>query len=259
MLQKCANPACSAPFRSLREGKLFLAETLPQDSSRSFGGERRKVRKREHFWLCDACANHFTLRFDAERGMLTVPLTDYMAPMFLTRAAGRGVEVGKTAFTDPSLPTHFPCAVCGIESNQRASWFLVVENRWLDRIRILSWHPVLAAQDDMLGVCGWQHLKTLISHWLTEADLEFQADRDHAVPITSGNQTPTELGPLALSWLVGELAVHRDTLSRAWTGSPETMACIMNALIGEVEPRSPDTNFSVFDVSSDYFHEIAVH
>ena len=75
MLQKCANPSCFVPFRSLREGKLFLAETLPQDPSR-FDGERRKLRKREHFWLCDVCSTHFTLRFDAERGMLTVPLTE---------------------------------------------------------------------------------------------------------------------------------------------------------------------------------------
>jgi len=88
MLQKCANPSCTVPFRSLREGKLFLAETLPQDPSQPFAGERRKVRRREHFWLCDACSSHFTLRFDMERGMLTVPLTDYMAPRFLTRAAG---------------------------------------------------------------------------------------------------------------------------------------------------------------------------
>jgi hypothetical protein len=88
MLQKCANPSCTAPFRSLREGKLFLAETLPQDPSQPFNGERRKVRRREHFWLCDACSTHFTLRFDAEQGMLTVPLADYMAPRFLTRAAG---------------------------------------------------------------------------------------------------------------------------------------------------------------------------
>jgi hypothetical protein len=167
--------------------------------------------------------------------------------------------VGKTAFTDPSLPTNSPCAVCGIETNQHASWFLVVENRWLDRLRILSWHPVLAAQEDMLGVCCRQHLKTLISHWLIEADLELQAASDHAIPITSENQTQAELGSPAVSWLVGELAVHRDAFSRAWTGSPEAMACIMNALIGEVEPKSPDTDFSVFDVSSDYYHEIAVH
>lgn len=88
MLQKCANPSCTAPFRSLREGKLFLAETLPQDSSQPFDGNRRKVRRREHFWLCDVCSAHFTLRFDTERGMLTVPLADYSEPRFLTRAAG---------------------------------------------------------------------------------------------------------------------------------------------------------------------------
>jgi len=90
MLQKCANPSCTAPFRSLREGKLFLAETLPQDPSQPFDGNRRKVRRREHFWLCDVCSAHFTLRFDAERGMLAVPLAGYSEPRFLTRAAGEG-------------------------------------------------------------------------------------------------------------------------------------------------------------------------
>jgi hypothetical protein len=91
MLQKCANPSCTAPFRSLREGKLFLAETFPQNPNHQpFDGAHRKMRRREHFWLCDACSIHFTLRFDAERGMLTVPLTDSMAPRFLIRAAGKG-------------------------------------------------------------------------------------------------------------------------------------------------------------------------
>ena len=90
MLQKCANPSCTAPFRSLREGKLFLAETTPQEASHPFDGARRKMRRREHFWLCDTCSAHFTLCFDAERGMLTVPLTDHRAPRFLIRAASEG-------------------------------------------------------------------------------------------------------------------------------------------------------------------------
>jgi hypothetical protein len=160
---------------------------------------------------------------------------------------------------DRRLPTRFPCAVCGIETNQHASWFLVVENRWLDRLKILSWHPVLAAQEDMLGVCGRQHLKTLITHWLTEANLELQAGSDRVVPITSESQTQAELGPLSAGWLVGELAVHRETFSRVWTGSPETLECILNALIGGVEPRTPAMNFSAFDGSSDYYREIALH
>jgi hypothetical protein len=157
------------------------------------------------------------------------------------------------------LPTRFPCAVCGIETNQHASWFLVVENRWLDRLRILCWHPVLAAQAEMLGVCGRQHLKTLITHWLTKANLEFQAGSDRVVPITSQSQTQAELGPLSVGGLVGELAVHRETFSRVWTGSPETLECILNALIGGVEPRTPAMNFSVFDVASDSNRELALH
>jgi hypothetical protein len=90
MLQKCANPSCTAPFRSLREGKLFLAETPSQDANHSFEGARRKMPRREHFWLCAACSTSFTLCFDIDRGMLTIPLTDHRAPRFLVRAAGGG-------------------------------------------------------------------------------------------------------------------------------------------------------------------------
>ncbi len=90
MLHKCANPCCNTPFRSLREGKLFLAETLPVDSGPGANGNHRKVRRREHFWLCQSCSAHFTLRFDAQLGMLTVPLREPITPRFLTRTAAEG-------------------------------------------------------------------------------------------------------------------------------------------------------------------------
>ena len=86
MLHKCANPTCTVPFRSLREGKLFLAETFPSDGTTNFDGNRRKLRRREHFWLCKACSANFTLRFDPSQGMLTVPLNAHTNPHFLTRA-----------------------------------------------------------------------------------------------------------------------------------------------------------------------------
>lgn len=87
MLHKCANPTCTVPFRSLREGKLFLAETFPTDLSVPFDGNRRKLRRHEHFWLCDACSAHLTLRFYTSLGMLTVPLRERTGPHFLARAA----------------------------------------------------------------------------------------------------------------------------------------------------------------------------
>ncbi|HEY4843069.1 MAG TPA: hypothetical protein VIH78_13945 [Terriglobales bacterium] len=89
MLQKCANPTCAVPFLSLRDGKLFLAETYPSDRA-AFDENRRKVRRREHFWLCSACATHFTLRFDSTQGMMTVPLNERSRPNLLMRAAANG-------------------------------------------------------------------------------------------------------------------------------------------------------------------------
>jgi hypothetical protein len=86
MLHKCANPACTVPFRSLREGKLFLAETFPSDVT-ALDFNRRKLRRREHFWLCDTCSAHFTLRFDPTMGMLTVPLSERANPRTFARAA----------------------------------------------------------------------------------------------------------------------------------------------------------------------------
>jgi hypothetical protein len=56
----------------LREGKLFLAENHASDSM--LGSARQN--HREHFWLCDSCSSQFTLRFDSDRGVVTVPLPD---------------------------------------------------------------------------------------------------------------------------------------------------------------------------------------
>jgi len=78
MLRKCANPACTVPFRSLREGKLFVAEATPAEQD-GRQGHRQKLQRHEHFWLCQACSGHFTLRFDPDLGMLTVPLMSSLA------------------------------------------------------------------------------------------------------------------------------------------------------------------------------------
>lgn len=76
MLYKCANEACSAPFRRLREGKLFQVETeyLAQNQGTSAHRRTRPWRRVEHYWLCDACSTFITLTFDRERGVITVPL-----------------------------------------------------------------------------------------------------------------------------------------------------------------------------------------
>jgi len=53
MLSKGLNPACSPPFRQLRDGKIFHLET----------GSRNE-RGREYFWRCSRCSTtmNVTLR-----------------------------------------------------------------------------------------------------------------------------------------------------------------------------------------------------
>jgi len=74
VLNKCANPVCSAQFRYLHQGKLFEVEVQYADSLTGDGQAKPGNGKRhaERCWLCDECAAHITLRFDARRGVVMV-------------------------------------------------------------------------------------------------------------------------------------------------------------------------------------------
>jgi hypothetical protein len=53
MLSKCANPACSATFRYLHEGRLFhvaVGAATPEQGT-----------TRERFWLCGECSRKMTV------------------------------------------------------------------------------------------------------------------------------------------------------------------------------------------------------
>ena len=108
----------------------------------------------------------------------------------------------------------------------------MVENRWLDRLKILSWHASLASQKDMKSVCCRQHLKTLVAHWLNQASLRLPPAHNPPLPIGSDPSLPdVDLGHDSVGRLVGELAVYRESFSRVWSGSPAALECILDALI----------------------------
>jgi hypothetical protein len=125
------------------------------------------------------------------------------------------------------------CSVCGREAGEGSGWFLVVENSWLDRLKILHWHPILAEQEDMRGVCCKLHLKTLLTHWLNCASLQFAASEAFRLPASSnGGMTVVSSRAAFVTIVVGELAVYRESLSRVWTGSQQALECILDALFG---------------------------
>jgi hypothetical protein len=125
------------------------------------------------------------------------------------------------------------CAVCGREASDGSGWFLVVEDSWLDRLKILHWHPILAEQEEMQGVCSKLHLKTLLTHWLNNANLQFAASEAFRLPAASnGGMTLACFRAASATTVVGELAVYRESLSRVWTGSQQALECILDALLG---------------------------
>jgi hypothetical protein len=71
MVDKCANPACAALFRTLRDGRVFVKE-LETDSLTGGNGLRRKL---HYFWLCNTCCRTMTVVAEKGQGIKIVPLS----------------------------------------------------------------------------------------------------------------------------------------------------------------------------------------
>jgi hypothetical protein len=54
--------------------------------------------------------------------------------------------------------------------------------------------------------------------------------------------------PTSGGHLVGELSVHRESFSRVWSGSPEALECILDALLTSGAENKPQAlEFQFFD------------
>ncbi len=85
----------------------------------------------------------------------------------------------------------------------------------------------------MHSVCGKRHLETLITHWLTHANLQFEAASMPECVLAEHNYGTGEgLKFRHPGQFVGELTVHRESVSRLWTGSAEAREEILEALCG---------------------------
>ena len=168
-----------------------------------------------------------------------------------------------------SIKKRLPCSVCGLDSFSRSGWFLVVENRWLDRLRILTWHPSLASKKGFQSVCGRQHLKVLIAYWLEQANLRQLSSPEEPPPNSSACCCSDDLFQSgAGAMLVGELSVFRDEDSQMWEGSAATLDSIIDALATpDVNaPAVPDNRHQSFTRDFQVFHsphespyEMALH
>lgn len=126
------------------------------------------------------------------------------------------------------------CAICGEERQRGEDWFVLVENRWTDRVKILSWNETVAFSTEAHLACGTAHVQQLVVHWMTMGTLEYpfaKALSSSASRRFRRTRQPQE--PEAEtrgSSLVGELAVHRESLERILRENPESLAAILEAL-----------------------------
>jgi hypothetical protein len=79
MLSHCANLQCSRPFLRLGQGRLFLVETecvakLGELTAPPSPYSRRQPRRVERYWLCEQCAQLWTLVHDQRQGIVLLPL-----------------------------------------------------------------------------------------------------------------------------------------------------------------------------------------
>jgi len=89
MLSQCANSQCGRPFLRLGEGKLFLVETecvagTEEKTARPSARMRQIQQQVERYWLCDQCAQVWTMVYDLGQGIVLLPLP---APTVGTRVA----------------------------------------------------------------------------------------------------------------------------------------------------------------------------
>jgi hypothetical protein len=161
-----------------------------------------------------------------------------------------------------AVTKHLPCSVCGQVTLRHGGWFLIVENRWFDRIKILTWHSSLAAKEGVKSVCCREHLKSLLTNWLDHSRLDLlPGAQNHPFPITSdAARTEIELGPASAGCLVGELSVHRETFSQTWTGSASSLDCILEALVpAPGETVREQIAFPLFHPTAPRAQEVPIH
>jgi len=138
---------------------------------------------------------------------------------------------------------HF-CKICQAEQSPEHNWFLLIENEWEDRIKILQWNDVLAKYPGVHCACSTAHTKQLVAHWMATGSLDhpfaLAGDRqdgmgNHYHSKAGSSATPDVSGAVQL----GELAVHRETLRKVLEENPHSLSSILEALVSGLERNQP--------------------
>ncbi len=159
------------------------------------------------------------------------------------------------------------CAICLRARRAGESWFLLRENRWTDRLKVLRWHDELLSQPGIHPVCGVAHVQQLVVHWMTTGNMDYPfATRLSEVAAfsargDSGPRADAEPDTIDME-VLGELAVDRDSVARILVENPELMGCLLAALgdvlLGEGGTRDSSAHDNEFEDQTNALIEVGV-
>lgn len=122
------------------------------------------------------------------------------------------------------------CAICGNEKTG-GEWFLVTENRWEDKLRILGWHEALSRAAGVHRACSGAHVRELVVHWMTTGSLNYPfataAGPNHGLGTPRGIWAPRLEVDTGQARLIGEITVDRDGIGRLLSENP---CCLISML-----------------------------
>jgi hypothetical protein len=127
------------------------------------------------------------------------------------------------------------CAICGGKRLGSERWFLVAENRWEDKLKVLQWNERLAAHEGIQRACSAAQLEELVVHWMTTGSLGYPFARAGfgvgTARLIGGTRDATGEVDTRGVHLIGELAVHRESMQRVLVESPQSLRTILDALL----------------------------
>jgi hypothetical protein len=146
------------------------------------------------------------------------------------------------------MRTHW-CAICGDEGPAGGPWFLIAENRWEDKLRILHRNDLLAAQKGIRSACSAAHVQELVVHWMTTGSLDYPFARvasEHGPSRRCGTEWPArDEIDTSCARQIGELAVDREGMKRILSDSPQSLKAILDALLDVLHRETGHTDVEV--------------
>jgi hypothetical protein len=134
------------------------------------------------------------------------------------------------------------CSICLEPRTEEDGWFLLTENSWTDRLKILSWNDALVSELGVHAACGAAHVQQLVVHWMATGSLNYPFARSHVGERTRRKRAHQSELDIRGAKVIGELAVHRESLSRILRENPESLGSILAALISALDGSRPASN-----------------